>query len=430
MTDTSNLRSFLRQRRGLLLGLGLASLAALYLFWPDGGGGQQPGGTASRWGGPVPVRLVEARRESLAVELTALGTATPLNTVTVRSRVDGELMKVLFEEGQMVEAGALLAQIDPRPYEVALAEAEGQQQQNQALLKNAENNYELYRGLFEQDSIARQQLDNQEALVHQYRGTLKIDQAQVDNARLQLSFTRIHAPIRGRLGLRSIDAGNLISSGDSEGLVVITQMDPMGVLFNLPEADLPAVLDVLRNGDSLTVEAWNRAGAERLATGMLRTVDNRIDTSTGTVTLKAEFNNETGALFPNQFVNVRLRINTLNDATVLPTAAVQHGSVGTFVYVVNEAAATEAGNGNEKAQDAAPPTPRVSIRRIDIGPSNGERTAILRGIEPGERVVIEGLDRLRDNAEVVVVEESGQAAPRQQALQARQDSAGRGSAAR
>lgn len=374
------------------------------------------------------MRLVEARREALAVELTALGTVTPLNTVTVRSRVDGELMRVLFEEGQLVEADALLAQIDPRPYEVALAEAEGQQQQNLALLKNAESNLALYRGLHEQDSIARQQLDNQEALVRQYRGTLKIDQARVDDARLQLSFTRIRAPIKGRLGLRKVDAGNLISSSDTEGLVVITQVNPVAVLFNLPEADLPAVRGALRGDQKLAVEAWSRDGTQRLATGTLSTIDNQIDTSTGTVVLKAQFNNDNDSFFPNQFVNVRLRVSTLEDAVVLPTAAVQHGSAGAFVYVVRTSVAKVDANDKDVKKDAKSkradnkhaddkkeeadntPKPRVAISRVVLGPSNGTQTAILEGLKFGERVVIEGLDGLREDSEVIIVEDTANAA--------------------
>src|SRR5690606_4759291 len=333
MTAAQTLSRFgnrLRPYRGGIVLSVLAVAVALYFLV----GKKEEAAPPGLWGGPVPVRLVEARHAALDVELTALGTVAPLNAVTVRSRVDGELMEVMFEEGQMVEAGALLGQIDPRSFEVALAEAECQQQQNLALLKNAEANLEMYRGLFAQDSIAKQQLDNQEALVRQYRGTVNIDQARVDNARLQLSYTRIQARIKGRLGLRKIDPGNLINSGDTDGLVTITQMDPIGVLFNLPEADLPAVLGALRSGRPLVVEVWNRAGSERIASGRLRTVDNQIDTTTGTVALKAEFNNDKIELFPNQFVNVRLRVSTLDDAVVLPTAAVQHGSAGTFIYVV------------------------------------------------------------------------------------------------
>lgn len=415
MNDTaSSVPAFIRRHPGRVV-LAVLLLAALlsYLFWPTP---SKPEQSDHGWGGPVPVRLVEARREPLAVELTALGTVTPLNTVTVRSRVDGELKRVLFEEGQLVEANALLAEIDPRPYEVALAEAEGQQQQNQALLKNAEANFEVYRGLYEQDSIARQQLDNQEALVRQYRGTLKIDQARVDNARLQLSFTRIRAPIKGRVGLRKVDAGNLITSGDAEGLVVITQIDPVAVLFNLPEADLPAVRDALRNGQKLVVEAWSRNGSERLASGALRTFDNQIDTSTGTVSLKAQFDNGNDSLFPNQFVNVRLRVSTLKDAVVLPTAAVQHGSAGTFVYVVSTRVASGDKKPTASAEKAAKkdsaddtPKPRVAVRRVVLGPGNGAHTAILDGLAAGERVVIEGLDGLREDGEVIIVEDTANA---------------------
>ncbi len=369
--------------------------AAIWLAWPSAPAGAPPG-ARSPWSGPVPVRIVTARREELPVELSALGTVTPLNTVTVRSRVDGELTRVLFREGDYVKAGTLLAEIDPRPYAIALAEAEGEQQQNQALLRNAENKLKLYQGLFEQDSIARQELDDQEALVRQYRGTLKIDQARVDNARLQLSFTRIAAPISGRLGLRKVDAGNLINAGDTEGLVVITQLDPIGVVFNLPEADLPRLLPRMEAaGGPLVVEALDRDAATSLASGELRTLDNRIDTSTGTIQLKAEFANGDRRLFPNQFVNVQLRLGSLAEATTLPIDAVQHGSIGDYVYLIDSSA-------DDKSV--------VRLRNVRTGARHGDRIAILDGLEPGDRVVLEGLDRLRDGGDVRIVDTDGVAA--------------------
>ncbi len=375
----------LRRHPGRLLAGVIAAALLIWLVWPSAPAAPPPS-AVSPWMGPVPVRVVTVQREALPLELAALGTVTPLNTVTVRSRVDGELTRVLFREGDRVEAGALLAEIDPRPYAIALAEAEGQQQQNLALLRNAESKLELYRGLFAQDSIARQQLDDQEALVRQYRGTLQIDQARVDNARLQLSFTKIAAPIGGRLGLRSVDAGNLISAGETSGLVVITQTDPIGVLFTLPEVDLPPLLMQLRNSDQpLQVEAFDREGSTLLATGELRTLDNRIDVRTGTIQLKAEFANGEGRLFPNQFVNVRLRLGMQVDAATLPVDAVQHGSIGTYVYLVESGA-----DGNTT----------VKLRNVVTGARHHDRIAIRDGLEAGDRVVLEGLDRLRDGANV------------------------------
>lgn len=382
-----------RQPRKRAIVAGLLIAAALAGWWlltpaepPAGKAGPGPRGSFSYRMEAVPVRVVPVEQQALPVYLSALGTVTSLNTVLVRSRVDGELIEVAFEEGQHVDAGDLLARIDPRPYEVALAEAEGQQQQNLALLENARSNLELYRGLWEQDSIARQELDNQEALFRQYQGTVQIDQARVDEARLQLSFTRITAPVSGRLGLRKVDPGNLIGSGDSEGLVVITQMDPISVRFHLPEADLPAVLEQVRNDGPLRVEAWNRSSTGLLAVGTLRTLDNLIDTTTGTITLKAQFDNPLMDLFPNQFVNVRLRLDTLEDATVIPTAAIQYGSRGTFVYVIDD---------EDKAQ----------LRTIEQGPSSGEHTAIISGLQPGELVVLEGIDRLRAGTPVTMIAE-------------------------
>lgn len=394
-TSASRWQQLRRHPRAAIVAVAAIALAVWY-FWPSAPE-QAPAGAMSPWMGPVPVRVVAAQREALPVELSALGTVTPLNTVTVRSRVDGELTRLLFREGDQVEAGTLLAEIDPRPYAIALAEAEGQQQQNLALLRNAESKLKLYQGLFEQDSIARQELDDQEALVRQYRGTLQIDQARVDNARLQLSFTKITAPISGRLGLRSVDAGNLISANDTTGLVVITQTNPIGVLFNLPEADLPRLLTRLKSSDQpLQVDALDREAAMLLARGELRTFDNRIDTRTGTIQLKAEFANEDGRLFPNQFVNVRLRLGMQEDATTLPADAVQHGSIGSYVYLIKE------GGVDGGKSDAT----SVVLRNVTTGTTHGDRIAIVEGIVPGDRVVLEGLDRLREGAEVRVVEQS------------------------
>lgn len=343
----------------------------------------------SAWEGPVAVRVVPAEAGDLAVQVKAIGTVTPLNTVTVRSRVEGELTRLLFEEGAEVERGDLLAEIDPQPYQVALAQAEGQFQQNQAQLAGAEEDLALYRRLYEQDSIAHQQLNQQVALVNQLRGALKANQAQIDHARMQLSWTRIEAPIAGRLGLRRVDPGNLVSTGDTEGLVSITQMRPIGVLFTVPELQLDGVRAALASGEALGVEALDRNGDQVIAAGRLLTLDNQIDIATGTLRLKAEFANEDSRLFPNQFVNVRLRLRTLPDAITIPTDAVQYGSRGTYVYVLREN--------------------KSYLRPVVLGPIDGDRAAVLDGLAQGELVVLEGMERLRDGREVIVVE--GDSAP-------------------
>lgn len=342
------------------------------------------GGPGSPWSGPTPVRLAEVSRGDFHIELKALGTVTALNTVNVRSRVDGELVKVLFEEGQLVKAGELLAQIDPRPYQVALQQAEGTLAQNQAQLKNAEIDLARYRGLYAEDSIARQTLDTQQALVEQYRGTLRSNQAAVAEARLNLDFTDIRAPISGRLGLRQVDSGNLVRSSDTTPLVVITQVEPIAVSFTLPEKDLPPVLARVRDGQQLQVEAWDRGEQQLLAEGKLHSLDNQIDVATGTVKLKARFSNSGERLFPNQFVNVRLRVETREQATLIPSATVQFGARGTFVFVLGE-------------------DDKVQLRDIRIVASDGATSLVEEGVRVGERLVLEGTDKLKDGSQVQII---------------------------
>lgn len=374
--------------RWLLALLVVAALGLLiWWLWPEPAakperGGGRPGFGA--FGGPVPVRVATVGQGDFEVFFKALGSVTPLNTVNLRSRVAGELVEVRFEEGQRVKAGDLLAVIDPRPYRIALQQAEGALQQNRALLQNAQVDLKRYRGLFADDSIARQTLDTQQALVSQYEGTLAANQAAVNEAKLNLEFTRIRAPIDGRVGLRQLDVGNLVAANDTTPLVVITQTQPMAVSFTLPEAELPPVLSRHRQGDTLAVQAWDRGERLLLADGQLQSVDNQIDATTGTLRLKARFDNEAEMLIPNQFVNVRLRVETLQDATLIPSAALQFGSRGTFAFVVGE-------------------DNKVQMREVEAGPANGELTVARSGIQPGERVVLEGTDRLRDGAEVEVV---------------------------
>src|SRR6187551_2099359 len=290
------------------------------------------------WMGPTPVHVIKVTKEDLKVHIKAIGSVVPLNTVTVRSRVDGQLLRILFEEGQQVKAGDLLAEIDPATYKTRFAQAEGTLQETRAQLKNAEEDLRLYERLITQKSIAKQVYDKQVALVEQLQGTLKNHSAQLDDARLQLSYTRITAPITGRLGLRRVDVGNLVKTGDANGLVTITQTHPIAISFTIPENQLVAVRSAYaaagQSSSSLPVEAWDRSEQSLLATGKLTTLDNQIDTATGTLRMKAQFENADDSLFPNQFVNTRLHLNTLDGAVTIPIDAVQYGSKGTYVYIV------------------------------------------------------------------------------------------------
>lgn len=357
---------------------------------PEMGRPGGPGGPGGPFGGPVPVRVGEVKQGDFPVELRALGTVTAYNTVNVRSRVDGELVKVLYREGQQVKAGDLLAVIDPRLYQAALKQAEGTLQQNRAQLRNAEIDLARYKTLYAEDSVAKQTLDTQEALVAQYQGTVRSNQAAVEEARVNLDYTQVRAPIAGRLGLRQVDVGNLVSSGDTTPLVTITQTLPISVSFTLPEGELPQVLEQLHAGQRLSVEAWDRSERNRLALGELESLDNQIDLTTGTVRLKARFENAEQRLFPNQFVNVRLRVTTRQQATLAPAAALQFGSQGTFVYVVGSDG-------------------KVQLRYVTAGPGDGTTTLIEQGLSAGERVVLEGTDRLRDGGKVEVIDDKRQA---------------------
>lgn len=331
--------------------------------------------------------MIEAGSTDLKVQIKAIGTVTPLNTVLVQSRVSGPLQQVFFREGQKVEAGQLLAQIDPADYKVQLAQAQGQKDQNLAQLKSAEQDLERYAKLKEQNTIAAQQMNTQQALVNQLKGAIKSNQAAIDAAALQLSYTQIKAPISGRLGLRAVDPGNLIQANSAEGLVTITQSSPIAVVFTIPETQLQQVRTAFRAGAALTVEAWDRAEQMQLSSGTLTTLDNQIDIATGTLKLKAEFANQNEELFPNQFVNVRLNVAVQSGAVTIPQDAVQYGAQGTYVYMVDQ---------NNKAQ----------IRVLKLGAVDNGLVAVEEGLKAGDKVVLEGLDRLRPDREVEVIQDA------------------------
>ncbi|MGY8526124.1 MdtA/MuxA family multidrug efflux RND transporter periplasmic adaptor subunit [Paracidovorax citrulli] len=350
-----------------------------------GGAGGRSGPSSPFVGIPAPVVVNQAAQRDMDIVLNGLGNVTPVASVTVRAQVSGPLLRVLFREGQMVKAGDVLAEIDPRPFQATLDQALGQLARDQALLQNARLDQQRYRTLLQQDSIAKQQVDTQDALVRQYEGVVKTDQANVDTARLELGYTRIKAPVSGRIGLRQVDAGNIVNTGDTNGIALITQVQPIAVLFSIPEDSLPTVLRQLNAGKTLPVQAWDRQARNKLADGALLTTDNQIDTTTGTVRLKAVFRNDDGMLFPNQFVNVRMRVDTLQNATVVPVAALQRGQQGNFVYVVD--------------QDN-----KVRVQTVTLGPSDGQHTAVLQGVRPGQRVVVDGADRLREGATVETID--------------------------
>ncbi len=354
---------------------------------PGGPGARRPG--AGAFGAQtMPVGVAQARVQNVDVYLNGLGAVTPTATATVRVRVDGQLQKLHYKEGQVVKAGDLLAEIDPRALQAALTQAEGQLARDRALLASARLDLKRYQTLLAQDSIASQQVDTQAALVKQYEGTVKADEGSVASARLQLSFTRVTAPISGRLGLRQADVGNNVTTSDTNGLVIITQLQPITAIFSIPEDNIPAVLRQLQTGRKLPAQAWDREQKKKLADGSLLTIDNVVDSTTGTVKLKAQFPNTDYALFPSQFVNVRLQLNTEEGATVIPTAAIQRGAKGLFVYVVK--------------QDNT-----VTVRNIKTGPVQDDLTVITDGVAAGETVVIDGLDRLREGAKVEAVTRGG-----------------------
>jgi len=353
-----------------------------------GGGGGGGGGRGGGGGGPVAVTIAPAAAGDIEVRIPALGTITPLATVTVRPQVSGILTKIAFQEGQLVKAGQFLAEIDPRPYQAALDQAKGNLRKDLALLADAKLDLKRFEELIKEDSVAQQQLDTQRSLVDQYGGTIESDQAAVQTAQINLQYTHIGAPVTGRVGLRQVDQGNYVTPGDTNGIVVVTQLQPISAIFAVPEDNVTTLMQRMQQGATLTAEAYDRGNSTKLADGQVKTVDNQIDTTTGTIKLRALFDNQDGRLFANQFVNIKLIVNVLRDQTVIPGAAVHRGApdgvTGTFVYLVNSAES------------------KVSVRPVSLGVIDGERVAVTKGLAPGDLVVTEGGDRLRDGAPVLL----------------------------
>jgi len=390
--DKPAIRKPMARKKGRRLGLLILVVAVAAVGWWLYG--RQPAPQQARqnpFAAATPVVAAAAVTGDIDITLSGLGTVTSLATVTIRSQISGQLVRVAYQEGQMIKKGDLVAEIDSRPYELALAQAQGALERDQALLQAAELDLKRYQDLAKTNAIPRQQLDTQVSLVAQDKGLVVADQAQIDTQKLNIAYCHIIAPITGRAGLRLVDPGNYVTANDVNGIVVLTQLQPISVIFTVAEDNLPQIVKRLRAGATLPVIAFDRSGSVKLATGVLKTFDNQIDTTTGTLKLRAEFANEDDSLFPNQFVNIQLLVDTLHDATVVPTSAIQRGAPGTFVYLVN------ADN-------------TVAVRPITLGPASAERVAVQSGLSPGERVVVDGADKLRNGAKVVPREADGRAA--------------------
>jgi multidrug efflux system membrane fusion protein len=372
-----------RSRRRLVLTSILALLiVAGVVWWTRQASTPQPGG-GGRNAAPMSIVPEVVGKGDIGINLNALGTVASLATVTIRTQISGYLLKIDFKEGDDVKKGDLLAEIDPRPYEAVLAQANGNLARDEALLKGAQVDLTRYQGLAAQNAVPRQTLDTQTALVAQDQGTVEADRAAVKAAQVNLQYCRIVSPLDGRVGLRQVDQGNYVTPGDATGLVVITQLQPISVLFTLPEDNIQTVLKRMQGGAVLPATAYDRSGANKIADGSLQTFDSQIDPTTGTIKARAQFANETKALYPNQFVNIRLLVDTHKGVTTMSTAGIQRGVPGTFVYLVN------ADN-------------TVSVRPVQLGVTEGERVEVSSGLVPGDRIVIDGADKLRDGAKINV----------------------------
>jgi membrane fusion protein, multidrug efflux system len=353
---------------------------------------QQGGAGGGRNAAPMSIVPETVGKGDIGININALGTVTSLATVTIRSQISGYLMKIDFKEGDEVKKGDLLAEIDSRPYEATLAQAKGALTRDEALLKGAQVDLTRYQGLAAQNAVPHQQLDTQTALVAQDQGTVEADRAAVQSAEVNLQYCRILSPLDGRVGLRQVDQGNYVTPGDTNGIVVITQLQPISVLFTVPEDNLQAIAKRLQAGATLPAAALDRSGANKIADGTLKTFDSQIDATTGTIKLRAEFPNEARTLYPNQFVNIRLLLDTHKDVTTMSTAGVQRGVPGTFVYLINA--------------DST-----VSVRPVKLGVTDGDRVEVTSGLAPGDRIVIDGADKLRDGAKVTIRSETSAAPP-------------------
>jgi membrane fusion protein, multidrug efflux system len=376
---------------------GVISLLALLIvgggiWWSRQGSAPQQAPGGGRNAAPMSIVPEVVGKGDIGININALGTVTSLATVTIRSQISGYLQKVVFKEGDEVKKGDLLAEIDPRPFEATLAQAKGQLARDEAMLKGAQVDLARYQGLAAQNAVPHQTLDTQVALVGQDQGTVEADRATVKSAEVNLNYCRILSPLDGRVGLRQVDQGNYVTPGDASGIVVITQLKPISVLFTVPEDNLQAISKRLQDGAVLPATAFDRSGSRKIADGTLQTFDSQIDPTTGTIKLRAQFPNETEALYPNQFVNIQLLLDTHKDVTIMPTAGVQRGVPGTFVYLIN------ADN-------------TVSVRKVVLGVTEGDRVEVTSGLVPGDRIVIDGADKLRDGAKINVRSEAGAGAP-------------------
>src|ERR1700761_1557631 len=371
----------------------LVAVAGIVWWTKQQGAAPQPqGGRNGRNAAPMSIVPEVVGKGDININLNAIGTVTSLATVTIRSQISGYLQKIAFKEGDEVKKGDLLAEIDSRPYEAALAQANGNLARDEALLKGAQVDLARYQGLAAQNAVPRQTLDTQVALVAQDQGTVEADRAAVKSAQVNLAFCHILSPLDGRVGLRQVDQGNYVTPGDTNGIVVITQLKPISVLFTVPEDNLQAISKRMQTGATLPAAALDRAGAKKIAEGSLLTFDSQIDPTTGTIKLRAQFPNENEILYPNQFVNVQLLLDTHKDVTIMPTAGVQRGVPGTFVYLVN------ADN-------------TVSVRKVDLGITDGDRVEVKSGLQPGDKIVVDGADKLRDGAKINVRSEADSTPP-------------------